>query len=428
MDLKIRLIALFTISFSLSLYASESTSETEEGSIGTMHLTGDVSGVYQNGDFVVWIPTPDKAKGRGASSMAPATSMAPASSSQLKSPVADPGYIVVSEAPISEDGRFEMSVEVDKIQEVFFYVLYATSVEGHRLAPIKGMNFILEPGDLEIEFRTPSQFAISGGHYNDAVFNIWRMSDEFRQTRLEYEETIKSVEGETEAERRARVDKSSEIFNHLLELETQGRKEVALTHEDPLVRLLTIQTAWLHGPWVLDAWRGLAELTPNDPLVRLRLAAAEERNRKRQEERKIALGTEILDFTAETLGGDSVRLADVRADSEIVLVEFWASWCGPCRVEIPHMKEAYKQYQDAGFEIVSFTIDDDREDWEIASEEEDIPWLNLGMGEDAEAPKAYNVTGVPKNYLVDSETGLIVAKDLRGHELDEKLIEIFSTE
>ena len=187
MDLKIRLIALFTISLSLSLYASESTSETEEGSIGTMHLTGDVSGVYQNGDFVVWIPKPDKAKGRGASSMAPATSMAPASSSQLKSPVVDPGYIVVSEAPISEDGRFEMSVEVDKIQEVFFYVLYATSVEGHRLAPIKGMNFILEPGDLEIEFRTPSQFAISGGHYNDEVFNIWRMSDEFRQTRLEYE-------------------------------------------------------------------------------------------------------------------------------------------------------------------------------------------------------------------------------------------------
>lgn len=428
MNFKLRLIALFTIWLSLSMYASEITSETKEESVGTMHLVGDVAGVYRNGEFVIWIPNPDKAKRKGASSMAPATSMAPASNSQPKSPVAGPGYIVIAEAPISEDGRFEMSVEVDKIQEVFFYVLYATSAEGYRMAPIKGMNFILEPGELELKLRTPSQFAISGGHYNDAVFNSWRMSEEYQQTRLDYEATIKSVEGETETERRARVDKSSEIFNHLLELETQGRKEVALTHEDPRVRLLTIQTAWLLGPWVLEAWRGLAELTPDDPLVQSRLAAAEENNRKRQEERKITEGTEILDFTAETLEGTSVRLADVRAESEIVLVEFWASWCGPCRVEIPHMKEAYKQYQDAGFEIVSFTIDDDREDWEIASEEEEIPWLNLGMGEDAEAPKAYNVTGVPKNYLVDSETGLIVAKDLRGHHLDEKLVEIFSEE
>ena len=88
------------------------------------------------------------------------------------------------------------------------------------------------------------------------------------------------------------------------------------------------------------------------------------------------------------------------------------------------MKTAYARFGPKGFEIVSFTIDDDREAWEIASAEEDLPWINLGFGRDAQAPKAFNVTGVPNNFLVDSKTGRIVARDLRGHRLDEKLEEL----
>ena len=217
------------------------------------------------------------------------------------------------------------------------------------------------------------------------------------------------------------------MFDRMLTLETEGRERVATTHPDPLVRRLTLETTWLGGPWMLAAWRGLAELTPDDAWVLERLAQAEEGAAKRARERqKFAIGAGIRDFVADTLDGESVRLADIRADSSYVLLEFWASWCGPCRVEIPHMKEAYDRYRDAGFEIVSFTIDDDREDWEIASEEEQLPWPNLGMGRDAEAPVAYDVTGVPKNYLVESSTGEIVAKDLRGHHLDEKLEELLN--
>ena len=223
-----------------------------------------------------------------------------------------------------------------------------------------------------------------------------------------------------------RVDAYTAAFSHMLDLETEGRARVSTTHADPLVRRLTIETAWLGGPWMLDAWRGLADLTPDDPYVVDRLVRAEVAEAKRVEERRrFAVGADIQDFVAQTHDDEDIRLADVRADSRLVLVEFWASWCGPCRVEIPHMKEAYAKYGDRGFEILSFTVDEDRLDWEIASEEEGLPWYDTGMGMEHEAALAYGVTGVPKNYLVESESGNIIAKDLRGHHLDVALEEFF---
>ena len=319
-----------------------------------------------------------------------------------------------------------VGADLEDPRRVYFYVLNAVSPEGHRMAPVKGNAFILEPGEVKLDMSSRGRFVITGGRYNDAVYNSWKLSDDYREAEAEQTRLYKPVEGETEEAKRERLDLAAAAQRRVLDLESEGRSHLARTHPDPLVRRLTIETTWLSGPWMLEALRGLAELTPDDPWVQERLAGAEEGAAKRAEERKrFALGADILDFTAKTLAGEDVNLADVRANSRYVLLEFWASWCGPCRVEIPHMKEAYARYHEKGFEIVSFTIDNDRLDWEEASAEEELPWINLGMGEDAEAPTVYNVTGVPKNYLVDSKTGDIVAKDLRGHHLDEKLKELF---
>ena len=393
---------------------------TVSGQESQFALEGDLSAIYASGNFVVWKPKP-KSAGMGAATMMSATAMGAGQPKSLEATLD-----VIAKAPIQPDGTFRVEGSVDEPRKVYFYVLDAIGLEGQRFAPVKGNGFILEPGQLRLRMSRPGRFVIEGGPYNDAVYNSWRLSEEYIETQQEYYRLIPSVEGETEAESRERIDQYGEVFNYLLEIERKGRALVSSTHPDPLVRRLTIETAWLGGPWILEAYRGLAEMTPEDPWVLEELAKAEVSEAKRVEERKrFAVGKGIRDFVADTLDGDPVQLADVRADSKLVLVEFWASWCGPCRVEIPHMKEAYARYRDKGFEIISFTIDDDRTDWEVASEEEDLPWPNLGMGQDADAPLAYNVTGVPKNYLVESSTGEILAKDLRGHELDEALAEFF---
>ena len=398
----------------------------------TMVLEGDFSATYASGDFLIWTPkSKEKRGGAVGMSMSAATSMpAATSTSTSESPKEEPPSFestlnVIAKAPLAADGTFRIEVPVEEPRVVYFYVLNAIGHEGQRYGAVKSQSFVLEPGNLRITMNEGARFVIHGGEFNDAIFNSWRTSDEYLEATAENNRLWKPVEGETEEQRRARVDLASAAQSRLLDIETNTRAEVATTHPDPLVRRLVIETAWLHGPWVIEAVRGLAEMTPDDPWVIERLAAMEEAEAKRAEGRRIAIGTDIIDFTAETLEGDSVRLADIRAGSEVVLVEFWASWCGPCRTEIPHMKQAYEEHKPKGFEIVSFTIDNNREDWELASEEEDLPWPNLGMGEEAEAATAYSVTGVPQNYLVDSSTGEILATNLRGHHLDVKLEEIF---
>ena len=417
----------------LSAFAATVTAQE-----GTFVLEGDLSAHYASGTFVVWTPRPASETGDGAAVTMAAASTATATSgaamtsaSTATSTGSAPSSLesslnVIARAPLEADGTFRVEAAVDTPREVYFYVLDAMGHEGQRYAPMKGNAFILEQGNLRLHMTRPGRFYIEGGPYNDAVYNAWRRTDEYVAAEAEYLRLIPSVDGETEDERRARVDGTSAAFNGMMELETEGRARVSTTHPDPQVRRLIIETAWLGGPWMLDAWRGLAEMTPDDPYVIDRLARAEVAEAKRVEERRrFAVGADIQDFVADTLDGESIRLADVRADSELVLVEFWASWCGPCRVEIPHMKQAYAKYGDQGFEILSFTVDEDRLDWEIASEEEDLPWFDTGMGMEHEASLAYGVTGVPKNYLVEADSGNIVAKDLRGHHLDIALEEFF---
>ena len=447
------LALLLFVSACESRDSSTTSSDVTDSSVTTqeepsvMVLTGDFSAFYNNGRFVVFTPnTAGSSRAAGvATSMVSASKSTPATSAEdskdqsaetdrnekpetiAATPIED-SVNVLGQVPIDPDGTFQLAIEVDEPRQVYFYVLHAVSESGARWAPTKGQHFILEPGELTITMNPKRRWIMEGGKYNDAVFNVWKASEEYIQAYSEYDALLVAVEGETEEERRARVDAYSAKFSEILDLETEGRARTSLNHPDPLVRKLTLQTTWLRGSSYREALHRLAALTPDDPWVVEQVAAADERFEKLQNESQIAIGTEILDFEAQTLAGETVAFRDVLSNSEVVLLEFWASWCGPCRSEIPHMKQAYERFKDQGFEIVSFTIDDWKEDWEVASEEEGLPWHDLGMGMDADAPTKYNITGVPHNYLVNAESGLIIAKNLRQHKLDERLEEEFNVQ
>ena len=384
-----------------------------------MVLEGDASAVYTSGEFVVV----DSRAVRGAAMMVAATPSGQGGDDPAPART-NPGEI--ARVPFGPDGKINLEIPVAEARPATFHVQNAVGLEGQRWAPISGLRFILEPGELKLRMSGLSRFVVEGGYYNDAVYNSWRLSDKYMAADAEYQKLRSPVEGASKEEEEDRWDRMVEAQRKVTMLEMEGTSKVARTHPDPLVRRIAIESAWLFGPWMLEALRSLAQLTPDDPWVVDRLAGAEAAEERWAQERQLGVGDTCLDFTGETLAGESVQLAQVRADNRYVLLDFWASWCGSCRVEFPHMMEAYELFSDQGFEIVSFTIDEDREAWEVASAEEDLPWIDVGMGPGAGAAAAYNVRGVPDSYLIDARSGEILATDLRRHQLRRKLEDLFA--
>jgi thiol-disulfide isomerase/thioredoxin len=115
------------------------------------------------------------------------------------------------------------------------------------------------------------------------------------------------------------------------------------------------------------------------------------------------------------------KLSDLRG--QIVLVDFWASWCGPCRRENPNVVRLYERFHDQGFEIYSVSLDKDREEWLKAIRDDRLSWPNHVSdlnGWTSSGGKTYGIRSVPSTVLVDRE-GKVVARNLRGSDLERKL-------
>ena len=137
-----------------------------------------------------------------------------------------------------------------------------------------------------------------------------------------------------------------------------------------------------------------------------------------------AVGQKFTDFEMQTPDGKAVKLSDYVGKGKVVLVDFWASWCGPCRREMPNLVEAYKKYRNKGFEIVGVSLDRDAEAWKNGIEKLDITWPQMSDLKywDCEGAKLYAVSSIPHTVLIDGE-GVILARGLHGEELQEQIAE-----
>jgi peroxiredoxin len=137
---------------------------------------------------------------------------------------------------------------------------------------------------------------------------------------------------------------------------------------------------------------------------------------------RLEIGQPFIDFTLQTKDGENVTLSEIIGQNKFTLVDFWASWCGPCRHENPVVKAAYEQFHELGFDVVGVSVDQDEAAWLKAVEEDGLPWTQVRDSEN-KASEDYMIYYIPSNFLFD-QNGTMIAKGLRGEDLEAKLTEI----
>ncbi|GHV08233.1 hypothetical protein FACS1894160_2190 [Bacteroidia bacterium] len=136
--------------------------------------------------------------------------------------------------------------------------------------------------------------------------------------------------------------------------------------------------------------------------------------------RATAVGSVAPDFTQNDPSGKPIKLSSFRG--KYVLIDFWASWCGPCRRENPNVVQTYQKYKNKNFEILGVSLDNDKNAWLSAIEKDNLTWLHVSdlRGWKSAAAQLYSVESIPQNFLLDPK-GVIIEKNLRGKQLDEAL-------
>ena len=137
--------------------------------------------------------------------------------------------------------------------------------------------------------------------------------------------------------------------------------------------------------------------------------------------RGVAVGAKIPEINLPDIDGKSFNLSTLKG--KWVLLDFWASWCAPCRREGKHVLELYKEYQSKGFEVLGVSIDQNPDAWKKAIKEDQTTWKHV-LDQKSEVAKTFGVSSVPRVFLIDPE-GIIVAVNLYGQELSDKLRMIF---
>ncbi len=143
-------------------------------------------------------------------------------------------------------------------------------------------------------------------------------------------------------------------------------------------------------------------------------------------ERSVKIGNKAPDFSQPDTNGKMIKVSDF--EGQYVLIDFWASWCGPCRAENPNLLKAYNKYKGKGLEVLAVSLDDTKgkNAWIKAIKDDGLPWIHVAdlKGWSNEAAVLYGVRAVPQNYLVDPK-GNIVAINIKGELLHQELAKIF---
>ncbi|MXZ54549.1 MAG: AhpC/TSA family protein [Gammaproteobacteria bacterium] len=327
-----------------------------------------------------------------------------------------------------DEGKFSIEAEVQEPRIVNILIIGNL---GHTQTKA-----VIEP-NAEITLESQGSwikgvFATSSNASRHArLIDVWQQSEAYLSTRKDYLEAYQQFQNHPESVNDDQTPLHRELVRKLNRVRYDFLQQVARNADDPINALLAMELNAFWGKEEAQSIYDRLSKSLDKDLVARRVTHARNDHASYLAtigiDKGLGIGKHVSKFTLPNLDGEDTNLEDLLEKSEYLLVDFWASWCGGCLATFPALKDLYTSYAEHGFEIVSISIDDIYELWADRSEEQELPWVNLGelKGFDGEIATSYGVTFIPKNYLIDSN-GQIVDKDISTDKLEEFLVGKFS--
>lgn len=305
------------------------------------------------------------------------------------------------------NGKFQFTGAADSLDGIRYVV---KSIEEEPVAM-----FFAEKGNITLELLEGRNAKVSGTPANDAyqAFNEEnkKIEEEFSKKYSQLSDTTLTEEAKNVLTESLKTDmqKTTDFFYETIEKNLNNGFGFYL---------LETAAPGLEAEKLLPLIEKLPAKYANTPMIKELKEGAQKRL-------AASVGKKFIDFTSTTPDGASMKLSDVIAKNKYTLLDFWASWCGPCMQEMPNVVKVYNTYKSKGLEIVGLSLDADADAWKKAIKEQKATWVHLSdlTGWDAPAVASYGVQGIPATFLIDQE-GTIVAKNLRGAELEAKIAEL----
>jgi len=318
----------------------------------------------------------------------------------------------VADSVMILDGSFELKGEIEEPKSVFLMTQ----------PPHAYTTFWLEPGEIALSgHKDDFRNAIVDGPITNQRDHEMKAALKPLRSRMDslnnllIQESRGAIEMDEEEKKQVVAD-----YRAASEAYTKANQDFIKKHPDSYVTLKVLDV--YKTTWGKKTAEELFAAFPED----LKASAYGQNIQEYLDLAKsVAIGDEYTDFSMSNPKGEELTLSDIK--DKYVLLEFWASWCAPCRKENPNLVKTYNQYKDKGFEILGVSLDIDKQYWINAIEDDGLTWPQVSdlKGDQNKAALMYGVSGIPDNFLIGPD-GKIVDRKLRGDRLKEKLEEVFS--
>jgi len=318
------------------------------------------------------------------------------------------GQIAPIDSAVSEKGSFKMTGTIDYPDLVQLVAMN----KGGRI------NFYLENAKINVNGQIESLEAatISGSKTQDEYQSLIGASQSFNEQAMNIDKEYQIARQANDTEKMSQLEKEiTDLEDKMVAMQKDFVKNNPSSYVAPAV--LRSISYYMEGEEIVGIISAMDTNVAKTPIVK-------ELNDMATAMKAVAVGQKAPDFTMNDVDGNPVSLSS-KIGSKLLLVDFWAGWCNPCRQENPNLVKIYNQFHKKGFDIFGVSLDQQKQNWVKAIADDKLTWTHVSDLQywNNAAARLYSVRAIPANFLLD-ETGTIIARNLRGDALLNKVNEI----